>query len=786
MTWGDDWLKNGLPIFNGGKDRSLARKMLDRVGGPQGFKTSQQTLPDGSVVTVQTKGTMAPQVTITGRAGGPDYKIREFCAIPKTLIPASIVNGVQTYSTTSYGARRIKYIGSKWVNKGAPVTREPLWYSVVPGRSSYGIESNPEGFFDVVSLHSGRLYVNEKALRELTLSGEIPLITYPPDVVSSGALSYPAESSDPGECYQIYSIGNDTGKRLVGNSTTTDEEWDFTSLELTVPISVITQFGSSVTTVTGAGSIVVDQLKDGAVWSAGEWTGRYSWWQEHVLDQSGASLVVSAKNNFATQFALDVESGVTLGNDSVEEWILRPDGIPTEANWGTEFVQTTESVSKPDPDYYYWRYSVVAEKTRFMSGPVSDVGGVTNDTTCTNNVTSSDIQNIGRFGGQTIELSRNASSSLNFRYRISHGDGWVKYQNDCRKGSGYWAATDWKVEGLFGASPPPENACRIANGQVKEFTNTTTATSTYSIDSLGVVLSSVSATRSYYRKENELTLFTYDIAANDEAWRLLWVNPESSYPVGSDRSNLAAASFMSGTMYVYSYYANNTTQTATGNSWVDSPPDDGTLSASARDYIYYDYENEVYVYVLLEVEASGCHPGGSGSSVLKLVVGNKGIEVVVPLQSSTGYGMLIGTREITNVALNQNKHPEYIEPITSPASFAPIGHQGMFKYIAYTTKQEEQDGVPPRFILSLPLFIRRFSNMGMAEAPSESHTCTAYNCTEIAALGGDTGVFTQGTEGKVFHVHVTQNDQVDWTLDVVGLSGSSADQQNHFSECYRT
>ena len=64
MSRDDDWLKNGLPTFDGGKDKSLARKMLGRMGGPQGFKTAQQALPDGSVVTVQTKGNMPPQISI--------------------------------------------------------------------------------------------------------------------------------------------------------------------------------------------------------------------------------------------------------------------------------------------------------------------------------------------------------------------------------------------------------------------------------------------------------------------------------------------------------------------------------------------------------------------------------------------------------------------------------------------------------------------------------------------------------------------------------------------------
>lgn len=60
-----DWLDNGLPTYDGEKDRSLVRSMIDRLGGPKGFKTAYSTNPDGSVTTVQLKGDMPPQVDTT-------------------------------------------------------------------------------------------------------------------------------------------------------------------------------------------------------------------------------------------------------------------------------------------------------------------------------------------------------------------------------------------------------------------------------------------------------------------------------------------------------------------------------------------------------------------------------------------------------------------------------------------------------------------------------------------------------------------------------------------------
>ena len=63
MSFTDDWLGKGLPVFSGGKNRAVARAAINRLGGPGGFKTTRVTNPDGSVTTVQLKGDMPPQIT---------------------------------------------------------------------------------------------------------------------------------------------------------------------------------------------------------------------------------------------------------------------------------------------------------------------------------------------------------------------------------------------------------------------------------------------------------------------------------------------------------------------------------------------------------------------------------------------------------------------------------------------------------------------------------------------------------------------------------------------------
>ena len=67
MSWddfGSGWLKSGLPVFDGGKNKTLARKAIDKLGGPESFRTEIALEPDGTKIVTQTKGTMPPQVFV--------------------------------------------------------------------------------------------------------------------------------------------------------------------------------------------------------------------------------------------------------------------------------------------------------------------------------------------------------------------------------------------------------------------------------------------------------------------------------------------------------------------------------------------------------------------------------------------------------------------------------------------------------------------------------------------------------------------------------------------------
>ena len=130
MSRDDDWLNNGLPTFNGFKDKTIARQMIDHLGGPQGFKTSYRNNPDGTVTILQLKGSMPPQLSVTGNVlTDQDLKGRTFVfnetgssqgmisnrsgsSMKKVLYPY-IVNHDVTYKV---GQANTSGSGKKWMD----------------------------------------------------------------------------------------------------------------------------------------------------------------------------------------------------------------------------------------------------------------------------------------------------------------------------------------------------------------------------------------------------------------------------------------------------------------------------------------------------------------------------------------------------------------------------------------------------------------------------------------------------------------------------------------------
>lgn len=125
-----DWLENGLPIFSGGRDRGLARRMIDGLGGPTGFKTAYRTNADGSVTRVQLKGNMPPRIYT--QSGGNDLVPADYTEVSLDLreYHADHVNyhldNVQGKALRPYTLRYIKTVVFRNVRLGFRLPTLPL------------------------------------------------------------------------------------------------------------------------------------------------------------------------------------------------------------------------------------------------------------------------------------------------------------------------------------------------------------------------------------------------------------------------------------------------------------------------------------------------------------------------------------------------------------------------------------------------------------------------------------------------------------------------------------
>lgn len=208
-----------------------------------------------------------------------------------------------------------------------------------------------------------------------------------------------------------------------------------------------------------------------------------------------------------------------------------------------------------------------------------------------------------------------------------------------------------------------------------------------------------------------------------------------------------------------------------------------TLTGGTKDYILFDKENGVYVY--LDATFSGSLPdpdSGSGSFALtlNLVVEFGGGIFTDAILSLTAGMPLLPVETVTDTA-------KYFKPIMPPRVFAPpYCKQGAFKHVAYSEIADTapvdftptQDG--PVFLMSLPLSIS--SPDSAIQVPTGSFNFIPLNFYSF--IGGFGGLSVAeavkpALEGKVFYKHFADNAFVDWTVD------PTVQFDPHYSELYR-
>ena len=179
------------------------------------------------------------------------------------------------------------------------------------------------------------------------------------------------------------------------------------------------------------------------------------------------------------------------------------------------------------------------------------------------------------------------------------------------------------------------------------------------------------------------------------------------------------------------------------------------------------------------------HTTGVSSWDIRVIVEVGGEQVEVPILSSVGGPSFSLIEPIDAIFNGGDGNPHIMYPLENPAIYAPVCEQGDFKYIAYTTRDEEVRGVEPHFILSLPLGIAR-RTVGMQNdpvAPAHCYTFTAYNLTEASGVI-PAAAFSE-LIGRAFHINVTQGADRKWVVDLKVDDPNAAQPDTHFADCYR-
>lgn len=93
------WSDDPLVVFNGEKDKTLARKLIASAGGTSGFKKRFRTDINGTVTRLDTKNGM-PQITVERKEAPVARQVSEFSALLYSeLRPNGVAEGTRTLST---------------------------------------------------------------------------------------------------------------------------------------------------------------------------------------------------------------------------------------------------------------------------------------------------------------------------------------------------------------------------------------------------------------------------------------------------------------------------------------------------------------------------------------------------------------------------------------------------------------------------------------------------------------------------------------------------------------
>lgn len=685
-----NWLDNGLPVYQGGKDRALARSMVDNLGGPQGFRKAERNSSDGTVTRVTLRGDMAPEVVVTG-SEVISSGLRGFVAHSSTGSASIVYNPYLDVPIKAYTPKTFQYSVTQYI-------------SAYNSGSSNGLIWN-----DVLTNASQVIRLNSKAYPPLVWARldptEIPVI--------------PSETL-PSDNSRIFGVSANKVRMLSSGDATTTE-----TLTPTDPIDNDRALlcGAQIST----GSVLISQVY---------YTGPYydnpssSWF--YSAKQIAISLTVPYITSVFSTGTLEVPTASPALTNTTAVNEHSPISISGQiAESGTTYIDTI-IYDNPPPDTVNFVAIRINEPDMWVSGPVAGTEVTTgNETTY-----SAVVDEVMSCSGE--EFAASLSNTVRFRdtnsYRYMNNDQVLESLPEPQLSGTNAVYSDHVYDAVgWGGDPgewprPISVPDRTIDGEYYGPTTGNTYNSkTQSIDfSISSTLfSSLIGTISVSNNQGyRLTT----IARSSSSFRpkpLLACEIYNNHPITALRAAAGAIVLSKANEYVGVRYYNLNPPV-----WDTSRNDLETIitksiDITTRDYILYDLTNETYVYVEGVFTGRGGDVGGSMTIDVTLVI--ESIYGVTPLLLST---VTVGYDLLPEEELDTGK--ECVPSPTLRTFFAPqFRDQSDFRGAVYTTKSEREADIPDVCEMSFTLTLASFDFIGTDRQTTSNIVFVPLNLLEM-------------------------------------------------------
>lgn len=705
MSFSDDWLKNGLPVFSDAKGRTIARKMIDNLGGPTGFKTSKRTDIDGSVTTVQLKGDMPPQIrTVRSAVSDVALALRGFIA---------------RLSGRTFG---LMFWPVDMLKRKDPFRPVAFGYYVVPFATSHNAAAAETSYWNDVAIltDSGKLLINNMAYSGFGMVASVVGVAGRiPYVIPKATADYGALADNSGQVKRIFAVGRDAVTALTDGSVAAPE----------VVLSPVTPRDERKAVV--CGQAIASETNTATLsefWFTGaSWDSISGGW---VISSNAVSMLLTDPylSSVRTDVVVEQSYVVPSSNGPSAQNAVVPEGFPEVEMWVVGVGELgSHSGLNANVDFPFRR----AEK-RSVSG--------TRTITGSREVWTGSYSHSSSVAGVPVMVSyENTLETAVLHDTLGHAAfefdlppaSNVSIESDTGTYSVYWQTTTWTGDDLaqFDVNTVPRGLNGYGHEAAALFGSATYATRdqsgsfSVSLETHDLVLgefsqSAVSGSAiAAVAVENRYA----SALSNPYGWlgashgfgatcriRLNitsggYVDESVLEPIVLDRANV----YIGGECYDR-WPGDYNTSLYTSSITERTPVDNRSLQITTRDFIFYDKNESVYIYVLGNITVSG--PANTTASVH--------LTVSIVVESRLGTAV-----EPIYVDVLSLPYALPLEPLTESVDYIPLPklgvfftpnyrEQGAFSGVTYTTLSEELAGASPCCLANFIFGLRSYDAVG--------------------------------------------------------------------------